>query len=73
MIIKIINMILNGESLKRYGFIEKKSDATNSVPVRYNLFLLAASFYFIVDMTDYNLIVKLHKLVESVCQTKMGL
>ncbi|SCX09807.1 diguanylate cyclase (GGDEF) domain-containing protein [Lachnospiraceae bacterium YSD2013] len=47
----IINMILNGESLKRYGFIEKKSDATNSVPVRYNLFLLAASFYFIVDMT----------------------
>jgi len=44
-------MILNGESLKRYGFIEKKSDATNSVPVRYNLFLLAASFYFIVDMT----------------------
>ena len=26
--------------------------------------------YFIVDMTDYNLIVKLHKLVESVCQTK---
>lgn len=47
----IINMILNGESLKRYGFIEKKSDATNSVPIRYNLFLLAASFYFIVDMT----------------------
>lgn len=47
----IINIILNGESLKRYGFIEKKSDAKNSVPVRYNLFLLAACFYFIVDMT----------------------
>ncbi|MCR4679721.1 MAG: diguanylate cyclase [Lachnospiraceae bacterium] len=47
----IINIILNGESLKRYGFIENKSDAKNSVPVRYNLFLLAASIYFIVDMT----------------------
>ncbi len=42
----VINLILNLQSLKNYGFREKKQDGKKRVPVRYNYFILAASCYF---------------------------
>ena len=45
----IINLILNWESLKDYGFREKGLDNKKRVTVRYNHFILAAGLYFIVD------------------------
>ncbi len=45
----IINLILNGESLIKYGFRAKKQDESNLVHVRYNHFILAACLYFFVD------------------------
>ncbi len=45
----IINLILNGESLIKYGLRAGKQ-GTNRVSVRYNYFILASNCYFIVDM-----------------------
>nr|MCR5236911.1 GGDEF domain-containing protein [Lachnospiraceae bacterium] len=45
----IINLILNWESLKKYGFRENKNDDGTRVSVRYNYFILSANCYFIVD------------------------
>ena len=45
----IINLILNGESLIKYGFLEKKQGESDRVHVRYNHFVLAACCYFFVD------------------------
>ncbi|MBE5828545.1 MAG: diguanylate cyclase [Butyrivibrio sp.] len=45
----IINLILNGESLIKYGFLEKKQGEGDRVHVRYNHFVLAACCYFFVD------------------------
>ena len=45
----IINLILNWESLKKYGFRENKNDNGTRVSVRYNYFILSANCYFIVD------------------------
>ncbi len=47
----IINLILNWESLKKYGLFEKGQIDKKRVPVRYNYFILSAGCYFIVDMT----------------------
>ncbi len=47
----IINLILNWESLKKYGFYAKTQDKKNKVSIRYNHFILTASFYIIIDMT----------------------
>ena len=47
----IINLILNWESLKKYGFYAKTQDKKNKVSIRYNFFILATSFYIIIDMT----------------------
>lgn len=47
----IINLILNWELLKNYGFTTKKQPAQNKAHVFYNRFLLAANCYFIVDLT----------------------
>lgn len=46
----IINIILNWNLLKNYGFHEKTHDKKIKVLVRYNHFLLVVSCYFIVDM-----------------------
>lgn len=46
----IINLILNWQSFKKYGFREKKQDEGKVVAVRYNYFILAANCYFFVDM-----------------------
>lgn len=46
----IINIILNWDSLKNYGFREKNLYEAGQVPVRYNEFILSAICYFIVDM-----------------------
>lgn len=47
----IINLILNYESLKKYGFREKGQINKKRVHVRYNFFILASNCYLIVDMT----------------------
>ncbi len=46
----IINLILNWDSFKKYGFREDKEDKSKQMPVRYNHFVLAANCYVIVDM-----------------------
>ena len=46
----IINLILNWQSIRKYGFREKKQNQGKTVPVRYNCFILAANCYFFVDM-----------------------
>ncbi len=45
----IIDLILNGEALRNYGFREKGKNERELVPVRFNYFILAANCYFIVD------------------------
>lgn len=47
----IINLILNWQSLRKYGFREKTQNQGKAVPLRYNYFILAANCYFFVDMT----------------------
>lgn len=47
----IINLIVNWESLKKYGLNSSKQDKKNRVSVRYNYFILASACYFIVDMS----------------------
>ena len=46
----IINLILNWESIRKYGFREKKQDEKKRVPVRFNCFVLAAACYVLIDM-----------------------
>ena len=41
----IINLILNWESIRKYGFCEKKQDEKKRVPLRFNCFVLAAACY----------------------------
>ena len=48
-VVLIINLILNLESMIKYGFLEKKQDKSHLVYVRYNQFVLAACCYFVVD------------------------
>lgn len=45
----IMNLILNWESLKNYGLLEKRQEK-KCVPVRYNHFIFSANCYFIVDL-----------------------
>ncbi|MCR5000065.1 MAG: GGDEF domain-containing protein [Lachnospiraceae bacterium] len=47
----IIVLILNGQSLKKYGLFCKKLEEQKRIPVRYNHFLLATCGYIAVDMT----------------------
>ena len=47
----LLNLILNWELFKNYGFNVKQQDKQKIVHVRYNWFLLAANCYLIVDMT----------------------
>ena len=46
----ILNLILNWELFKNYGFYAKKTDRPMQARVRYNWFLLSACCYFVVDM-----------------------
>lgn len=46
----IINLILNLELFRNYGFSKKKQDTQNRAHVLYNRFLLTANCYFFVDM-----------------------
>lgn len=46
----VIALILNLESIKKYGFREKKQDEKKRVPVRFNGFILASCCYVLVDM-----------------------
>lgn len=46
----ILNLILNWELFKNYGFYAKKTDRQRQTRVRYNWFLLSACCYFVVDM-----------------------
>lgn len=47
----VLNIVLNWDLLRKYGFHIRKRDGWKLVPVRYNYFILAANGYFIVDMT----------------------
>ena len=47
----IVNIILNWELFKKYGFTIKKEDKQNEAHIHYNWFLIAANCYLIVDMT----------------------
>ncbi len=49
-LVLIINLLLNRESLVKYGFRKAGRDDKKRVPIRYNYFVLASSCYFIVDM-----------------------
>ena len=46
----VIILILNLESIKKYGFREKKQDEKKRVPVRFNCFILASVCYVLIDM-----------------------
>ena len=46
-----INLILNWEMLKHFGFKTKNQDKQGKVHVLYNRFLLTANCYFLVDLT----------------------
>lgn len=46
----LVNLVLNLELFKNYGFIAKKQDKQNLPQVLYNWFLLTANCYFIVDI-----------------------
>jgi len=48
-VVLIINLILNEESLVKYGILEKKQGENTLVHVRYNHFVIAACCYFFVD------------------------
>lgn len=47
----IVNIILNWELFKKYGFTIKKEDKQNEAHIHYNWFLIAANCYLTVDMT----------------------
>lgn len=46
----VINLILNWELIRKYGFLEKKQDGKNRVHVRFNCFVLAAGCYVLIDL-----------------------
>ncbi|MCR4934793.1 MAG: diguanylate cyclase [Lachnospiraceae bacterium] len=46
----IIGLILNHESIKKFGFREKKQGESKRVAVRFNVFALTADCYLTVDM-----------------------
>ena len=46
----LISLILNHESIKKFGFREKKQGESKRVAVRYNVFVLTADCYLAVDM-----------------------
>ena len=47
----IINLIINWDYLRKYGFRINDHDKNTRVPVRYNYFIMAANIYFFVDAT----------------------
>ena len=47
----IINLIINWDYLRKYGFRINDQDKNTRVPVRYNYFIMAANIYFFVDMS----------------------
>ncbi|MBP3741641.1 MAG: GGDEF domain-containing protein [Treponema sp.] len=47
----IVNIILNWELFKKYGFTIKKADKQNEAHIHYNWFLITANCYLLVDMT----------------------
>ncbi|MBR5357058.1 MAG: GGDEF domain-containing protein [Lachnospiraceae bacterium] len=47
----VISLIINYESIIKYGFSEKKKSDKKLVGVRFNYFILTASIYLLVDMT----------------------
>ena len=46
----VVNVILNWELFRNYGFRAKNPDNQNKVHILYNNFLLSANCYFVVDM-----------------------
>ncbi len=46
----LLNVILNWESVRNYGFFAKNPDKQRLAYIRYNWFLLVSNCYFIVDM-----------------------
>ena len=46
----LLNVILNWESVRNYGFFAKNPDKQRRAYIRYNWFLLVSNCYFIVDM-----------------------
>ncbi len=47
----VINLILNWDTLKKYGFFVKEQDENKRVAIRYNQFILASGIYIFVDMS----------------------
>ena len=65
-----INLILNWEMLKNYGFKTKNQDKQGKVHVLYNRFLLTSNCYFLVDlawgiMYEYRAIPELFPFIYS--------
>ncbi len=50
-VLLVINIILNWQSLKSYGFRVDKQTGNNRVSARYNIFILSACIYFTVDLS----------------------
>ena len=46
----VVNVIMNWELFRNYGFRAKNPDNQNKVHILYNNFLLSANCYFVVDM-----------------------
>ena len=59
----VITLILNLESIKKYGFREKKQDDKKRVPVRFNCFILASCCYVLIDMA-WGLLYEHHDIPE---------
>ena len=59
----VITLILNLESIKKYGFREKKQDEKKRVPVRFNCFILASVCYVLIDMA-WGLLYEHHDIPE---------
>ena len=59
----VITLILNLESIKKYGFREKKQDDKKRVPVRFNCFILASVCYVLIDMA-WGLLYEHHDIPE---------
>ena len=47
----IINLIINWDYLRKYGFRINDQDKNTRVHVRYNYFIMAANIYLFVDMS----------------------
>lgn len=59
----VITLILNLESIKKYGFREKKQDEKKRVPVRFNCFILASVCFVLIDMA-WGLLYEHHDIPE---------